>query len=256
MTMAQDLTLFSSRGLVRRLASRASRAINWWRLRDHPGHRRRVAASRRILQTLRGFSGDGIAGRAFAYLRSVDPLLYEETVLSALEDAGAIVLRNLRYTGDGGIDGRCLLPGHGVRPFAVQCKRYGSAVAPKHVADFCRVIDGGQFVGGLLVHCGRTGPLSYSALKGQPVHLVSGDSMLNLLLNRRLPKVGSAPPCGPTMNPRPRPLSDMNHNKRAAANGNAAQRRGDEAAQRAIEVIGGLTRCDAAMGAEVDHGMR
>jgi restriction system protein len=174
-------------GLGRRLTSGVSRGLNWWRLRGHPGHRRRVAASRRILQTLRGFSGEGIAGRVFAYLRTVDPLLYEETVLSALEDAGAMVLRNLRYTGDGGVDGRCWLPGHGLRPFALQCKRYGSTVAPKHVANFCRVINGSQFAGGLLVHCGRTGPLSYQALHGHPVRLVSGQAMLDLVLLAQLP---------------------------------------------------------------------
>lgn len=187
MTMAQHLSPIGARGLGRLLTTSASRGLNWWRLRGHPGHRRRVAASRRLLQTLRGFSGDGIAGRVFAYLRTVDPLLYEETVLSALEDAGAMVLRNLRYTGDGGVDGRCWLPGHGLRPLALQCKRYGSTVAPKHVADFCRVINSGHFAGGLLVHCGRTGPLSYQALQGHPVRLVSGQAMLDLVLLGQLP---------------------------------------------------------------------
>lgn len=217
MTAASEVKPFGARWLRRRLTSSVSRVLNWWRLRGHPGHHRRVAASRRLLTTLRAFSGEGVAPRAFAYLRTVDPLLYEETVMSALEDGGAIVQRNLRYTGDGGVDGRCLLPGHGVRPFAVQCKRYGSTVAPKHVADFCRVIDGKRFAGGLLVHCGRTGPLSYSALKGEAVHLVSGDSMLDLLLNGRLPKVGGALPCGPTMNPSPRPRLHLNHNGRCPA---------------------------------------
>jgi restriction system protein len=187
MTMADDLTPCGARGLRCRFASLASRTLNWWRLRDHAGHRRRIAASRRLLHTLRGFTGEGVGGRVFAYLRTVDPLLYEETVLSTLEDAGAIVLRNLRYTGDGGIDGRCWLPGQGIRPLAIQCKRYGSAVAPKHVGEFCRAVADGRFAGGLFVHCGRTGPLSYDALRGRSVHLVSGQVMLNLMLRGHLP---------------------------------------------------------------------
>lgn len=187
MTMAHDLTPCGASWLGCRLGSLASRTLNWWRLRDHPGHRRRIAASRRLLHTLRGFSGEGVGGRAFAYLRTVDPLLYEETVLSALEDAGAVVLRNLRYTGDGGIDGRCWLPGRGIRPFAIQCKRYGSAVAPRHMVEFCRAIAGGRFAGGLFIHCGRTGPLSYEAMRGRSVHLVSGQVMLNLMLSGHLP---------------------------------------------------------------------
>jgi len=193
MTMAHDLTPCGARGLGCRLGSLASRTLNWWRLRDHPGHRRRIAASRRLLHTLRGFTGEGVGGRVFAYLRTVDPLLYEETVLSTLEDAGAIVLRNLRYTGDGGIDGRCWLPGQGIRPFAIQCKRYGSAVAPRHVGEFCRAIAGGRFAGGLFIHCGRTGPLSYEALRGRSVHLVSGPVMLNLMLRGHLPDLSRSP---------------------------------------------------------------
>jgi len=43
-------------------------------------------------------------GRSFTCLRQVDQIVFEEDVLSALEDAGALVPRSRQYSGDGGID--------------------------------------------------------------------------------------------------------------------------------------------------------
>jgi restriction system protein len=54
-------------------------------------------------------------------------------VLSAFEDAGCLILRNRRYTSDGGIDGRLWWPGCGWRTVALQCKRYAIAIALAHV---------------------------------------------------------------------------------------------------------------------------
>lgn len=160
--------------------------MNWARLVGKPDHSRRVASSRKVLARLRGFSGDGAAARAFGYLRTIDPFVYEETVLSALENAGALVVRNRRYTGDGGIDGRCWWPGLALRYLAVQCKRYGGAITPQHLNALSRQVTEGGHAGGLFVHCGRTGPASYEVLHGAPVQLVSGARMLNLLLRARL----------------------------------------------------------------------
>ncbi|MBK1613052.1 hypothetical protein CKO44_06135 [Rubrivivax gelatinosus] len=53
-----------------------SRFINFARLADLPEHRRRVAASRRILAKLAAFKGDRIEARTFAYLRATDPLVF------------------------------------------------------------------------------------------------------------------------------------------------------------------------------------
>lgn len=172
-----------------RLASLVSRAINTLRLLDRPSHLRRIARSRRILTTLARFRGEGAGARAFAYLRTVDPHTFEEVVLSSIEAAGFVVLRNRRYTGDGGVDGRVLLPGTFGKTLAVQVKRYRSAINPSHVGDFERAIRAGGHAGGLLVHCGRTGPLTRLALYGMPIDLVSGSALLNLLLRQRAPLI-------------------------------------------------------------------
>ncbi len=170
-----------------RLASLVSRALNTLRLLDRPSHLHRIARSRRILATLARFRGEGAGARAFAYLRTVDPYTFEEVVLSSIEAAGFVVLRNRRYTGDGGVDGRVLIPGTFGETLAVQVKRYRSAINPSHVGDFDRAIRAGGHAGGLLVHCGRTGPLTRLALHGTPIDLVSGSSLLNLLLRLRAP---------------------------------------------------------------------
>ena len=174
-----------------RLASLVSRAINTLRLLDRPSHLHRIARSRRILGTFARFRGEGAGARAFAYLRTVDPQTFEEVVLSSIEAAGFVVLRNRRYTGDGGVDGRVLIPGTFGETLAVQVKRYRSAINPSHVGDFNRAIRAGGHAGGLLVHCGRTGPLTRLALYGTPIDLVSGSALLNLLLRQRAPFMGA-----------------------------------------------------------------
>lgn len=169
------------------LALAASHALNALRLLHLPGHRRRVRASRRVLARLRSFAGTHAPGQCFAYLRQVDPLTFEEVVLSALEDAGAVVLRGRRYSGDGGVDGRFWLPGMGWRTAAVQSKRFGASVRPDAVSAFQQVLVANRHCAGLFVHCGRTGPLSWQAIAGSRVRVVSGDRLLRLLLVGELP---------------------------------------------------------------------
>lgn len=156
-----------------------SRLVNVVRLAGKPQHRRRVRQSRRVLSTLRRFKGPHAAAQAFSYLRQVDPLVFEEVAMSALEDAGALVLRSRRYTGDGGVDGRCWFPWAGLRTIAVQVKRFDAAVTPNDVRDFCAVVIDRGYAGGIFVHCGRSGPKTYDALRGRPVQLVSGQRLLD-----------------------------------------------------------------------------
>lgn len=169
------------------LRSLTSRLLNAVRLVGRPAHVARVRRSREILSTLRAFRGDGAAGRAFAYLRSIEAHTFEEVVLTALEEAGCIVLRNRRYTADGGVDGRVLVPGDPLATFIVQSKRYSQAVSPAHVGDFIDVVRREGHSGGLFVHCGRTGPLTKLATSDSEVSLVSGSALLNLLLRSQVP---------------------------------------------------------------------
>lgn len=182
-----EAVLARTRGVSCVLVRCASQLFNAMRMRRLPEHRWRVGQSRAVLRAVRQFRGDGYAARCLAYLRSVDPLVFEEVVLSALEDAGLFVLRNPRYSGDGGIDGKVWLPGQGW--YAVQSKRYGGHVNHHHVAAFGEAICRHGFGAGLFLHTGRSGAAVYPHLTKSKVVLVSGASLVKLVLGRRAEEV-------------------------------------------------------------------
>lgn len=170
----------SSTNLGGLLTRAASSVVNSIRLAGMHGHLRRIRYARRILRLLRTFEKPGCGSRCIAYLRNIDPAVFEELVLTALEDAGGFVLRNRRYTGDGGIDGRVWLPGCGW--FAVQAKRYSSHVCADHVRSFALLVHNEGYGAGFFVHTGRSGAAVYANLRTQNVRLVSGDRLVQLLL--------------------------------------------------------------------------
>ena len=119
----------------------------------------------------------------------MDPLAFEELLLTCFEMRGHEVVRNRRYTGDGGIDGRVVL--HGVI-WLIQAKRYDSAVRPEHVRSFA-ALRARQRQPGLFVHTGRTGGMSRDALAGQSrVEILSGGRLVALLTGRPLSIGGRA----------------------------------------------------------------
>lgn len=161
-----------------------SRIVNMIRLVGLANHQRNVRKSRRVLRALRGFREPGMAARCLTYLRQVDPLVFEEVVMSALEDAGLLVLRNRSYSGDGGVDGAIWGPKYGW--LAVQIKRYSSYICRGHLLDFGDVIQRMNFDGGLFVHTGCSGAGAYAFLPDSGIILLSGDRLITLLLRRKL----------------------------------------------------------------------
>lgn len=120
--------------------------------------------------------------QALAYLRKIDPLLFEELTLSLLELRGIFVLRSKRYSGDGGLDGRFYWPGRGWH--AVQCKRYGKSITPAHARSFAELCHR-RFKGGLFVHTGRTGDSSQEALADPSLFILSGSNLANCARNAK-----------------------------------------------------------------------
>lgn len=142
-----------------------------------PSHRWRIRRAERVQAMLRDIGVRRGPGAQFAYLRRVDPWVVEELVLTALARQGHRIERNERYTGDGGIDGRCWLDG---QLNLIQVKRYGGYIAAEDVMGFAAVCRQHQ-AEGLFIHTGRTGTLA-SAAAGQPgVRIVSGRKLLELL---------------------------------------------------------------------------
>jgi len=144
--------------------------MSWFsrvRARMQRGHARRLRAASRVLQRVSGFDD----ARMISYLRKTDPLALEELVLDAALRDGATILRNLRYTGDGGIDGRFYLDGKLV---LVQAKRYSGAINSRHVVDFVALC-GRENCAGIFVHTGSTPATVYGGLGS--VKIVSGSKL-------------------------------------------------------------------------------
>ena len=157
-----------------------SRLVNRVRLIGRRRHRRKVARSRTLREKIREIAGqeNGFA-RALGYLRKIDPLAFEELILTAVEDDNVKVRRNLRYTGDGGLDGEVTHRGARV---LIQAKRYGAHIKRAHVAAFASMCATYGALG-LFVHTGRTGEGSRGAITeaGGRVVIVSGHRLVEFL---------------------------------------------------------------------------
>jgi len=172
-------------GILLKPAIRATSVLfNWVRLRGLPDHQRRVDQARRALGTIQAMRGSAVEARLFSYLRKIDPLVFEELVLCAFEQAGAFVVRNLRYSGDGGIDGRAWVLGAGW--CAIQAKRYGTHISAQHMAAFATLLQREGYRVGFFVHTGRTGSAAYAQLANERTILLSGSRLVDLLIERRL----------------------------------------------------------------------
>jgi restriction system protein len=157
----------------------AVKAVNAYRLRHRPQHLANIRAARAALRRIRSFEGEHYRPRTIAYLRAVDPLVFEEIVLCALERRGALVLRNTRYSGDGGLDGQFYL--RGVGRCALQAKRYGATVSREHLEVFRHGVVSQGFALGLFVHTGRSGSALKSVGRDDRVLIVSGSRLADLV---------------------------------------------------------------------------
>lgn len=157
-----------------------SRVVNRFRLRGRRRHLHKVARSRTLREKISTIAAqeNGFA-RALGYLRKIDPLAFEELILTAVEDDNVRIIRNLRYTGDGGVDGEL---NHRGQRVLIQAKRYGAHIQRAHVAAFASVC-GARGACGLFVHTGRTGAGSRTAQAdaGGRVLIVSGHRLIEFL---------------------------------------------------------------------------
>ncbi|MYL97804.1 restriction endonuclease [Novosphingobium sp. FGD1] len=141
-------------------------------------HRWRRRQAREMCEQLRGRDRDQPVALHYARFRAMDPLAFEELLLEAFERRGHRVIRNCRYTGDGGVDGEVIIDG--IR-FLIQAKRYKDAIRPEHVWDFAQLC-ATRRQRGLFIHTGRTGGMSRAVVDGATgIQIVSGQKLLALL---------------------------------------------------------------------------
>lgn len=140
-------------------------------------HGRKRRKARRIMHRLRRKAFD--YPQTISYLRKIDPYVFEELVLLSFRKAGYKVIRNRRYSGDGGIDGRMKKDGVW---WYVQCKRYKGYICARHVDEFSAMCQEGRRRG-VFVHTGRTGGASREMFAyDDDIEVVSGARLCRLIL--------------------------------------------------------------------------
>lgn len=72
------------------------------------------------------------------YLRKINPYVFEELLLLALERQGLTVVRNASYSGDGGTDGQVIIDDE---CWLIRAKRYSRAITPTHIRDFDQLLE-------------------------------------------------------------------------------------------------------------------
>lgn len=138
-------------------------------------HERNKKTSKKVLEKISSFENDG---QKIAYLRKIDPFVFEELILDSFAKKGYKVIRNKRYTGDGGIDGKVIIDGD---VCLIQAKRYKGLINPKHVREFEELCKKSN-VSGFFCHTGRTSKNLMSEIKKTSYTvLVSGDRLIELI---------------------------------------------------------------------------
>ena len=152
-------------------------------------HRLNIQDARQQLQQLRAYTfaaePDDVLKIVIGTLRRTKPFVFEELLLHCFKEQGYQVVRNERYTGDDGIDGRLYKDG---KLYFVQAKRYSGLIQSAHVQKFEAVIQEFGADGGFFVHSGRTGDKSKGVLRqpGSKIILLSGMGVVDLALGREL----------------------------------------------------------------------
>ena len=166
--------------LVRQIHARFVAWVSRRQSRQKAGHRFRQDKAVRVITRVADIHGDNPSATfamRLAYLRKIDPLVFEEMVLDAFASKGYQVQRGTRYSGDGGLDGRVHKNGtwHGI-----QCKRYRGAIHTPHIERFSADLMRERLPAGFFVHTGKT---PSAARLSCPAHitLLSGRELVDFL---------------------------------------------------------------------------
>jgi restriction system protein len=162
-----------------------ARLANWVRVNGKKAHVSRIDRARKVIHTVRQFQGEALSARTIGYLRRLDPFVFEEVVLTCLEESGAAVWRSSRYTGDGGVDGHVHLPQLGWAP--IQVKRFCGHVCRSDVFDFYELLERRRCKAGLFVHSGKTSEDLRGVLRSTQVILFSGEKLAQLVRRSSTP---------------------------------------------------------------------
>jgi len=144
--------------------------------KEKKSHSWRKKSAKKFLEKIKNIEH---SGQLITYLRKIDAFVIEEMVLSILETRKDInIVRNNKYTGDGGIDGKFTLSvDNKNKQGFIQVKRYSSYINSKDVDKFNILLEENNIDIGLFIHTGKSGKQTYKFL-GNRIKLISGDKLL------------------------------------------------------------------------------
>lgn len=157
-----------------------SKILNSFRLIGKFRHKYRVKSSKKVIKTIKEIMEDkNNGGRAISYLRKINPYVFEEVILTAIEESNVRVVRNKQYSNDGGIDGRISTK---VGKILIQCKRYKSYINNKDVIELVEKVEENKCAYGVFAHTGKTGGKAKStAIKSEKILYLSGSNLISLI---------------------------------------------------------------------------
>ncbi|MBD2458292.1 restriction endonuclease [Nostoc sp. FACHB-87] len=145
-------------------------------------HQRNINHANAVLQWLRSKNPEAELPTVIATLRKISPYVFEELLLTCCQEQGWRIERNLRYSGDGGVDGRVWVSGS---LYLIQAKRYADYINPQHIQQFQQTIEQLGASGGFFIHTGKTGDKSKQMIGDCPqVILVSGQKLVDFVLGK------------------------------------------------------------------------
>ena len=158
-----------------------SRIINRISLIGKWIHLYRIKKAKQVLVKIKEiYSDKKNGGKAILYLRKINPYVFEELVLTAIENSNIRVIRNESYSNDGGIDGIFKLKKGKV---IVQSKRYKGYINNKHVEELSSIVRQEGYLFGVFAHTGRTGEKAKNTVKLEKnMIFISGDLLLKILV--------------------------------------------------------------------------
>jgi restriction system protein len=158
-----------------------SRIINRISLVGKWVHIYRIKKAKQVLAKIKEiYSDKNNGGKAILYLRKINPYVFEELVLTAIENSNIRVIRNKSYSNDGGIDGIFKFKKGKV---VVQSKRYKGYINNKHVEELSSIVKQEGYLFGVFAHTGRTGEKAKNTVKLEKnMIFISGDLLLKILV--------------------------------------------------------------------------
>lgn len=149
--------------------------------KEKRSHKWRYKSANRAFKLLKGFQNEA---QVMIYLRKVDPFVFEEILLVAIsQNKNCKIIRNDKYTGDGGIDGRFIYNENGKKYlYLVQAKRYSSYINNQDILLLSKKVAEEKAYKGLFIHTGKSGKGAWgNVMQLNNIEIISGNKLLNLV---------------------------------------------------------------------------